>query len=253
MGNFKRILLALGLATSLTAIGQTALAADDDLTWSKVFTPDTIGPGSVSMLSLTIVNNVATPDENIAFTDDLPASVTIADDTAFHDCDAGVLSAPKDGGTITFSGGEVGTLSECTVNVNVKSSTVATHTNTTGDLTSDAGNHGPATADLTVEATLPGFSKSFSPSTVDLNGRSTLTFLIDNTDPDAGNVNTPRFHRRDARRDGCRQSGTCQHRPVETSLFPPTLTAMPGSSTITLSSNWDRRVSRPCIQRTPVP
>jgi hypothetical protein len=55
------------------------------------------------------------------------------------------------------------------------------HTNFTGDLTSSEGNSGPAAADLTVDATYPGFSKSFAPANVLLGGRSTLTFTIDNT------------------------------------------------------------------------
>ena len=58
---------------------------------------------------------------------------------------------------------------------------MATHTNTSGDLTSSAGNSGPATADLVVAADRPGFTKSFSPAALNIGGRSTLTFTLDNS------------------------------------------------------------------------
>ena len=53
--------------------------------------------------------------------------------------------------------------------------------NTSGDLTSSAGNSGTASADLMVDVDRPGFSKSFAPSSVPLGDRSTLTFTIDNS------------------------------------------------------------------------
>ena len=53
--------------------------------------------------------------------------------------------------------------------------------NSSGDLTSSAGNSGNAEDELSVDTDLPGFSKSFSPSTVPLGGRSTVTFTIDNS------------------------------------------------------------------------
>jgi hypothetical protein len=51
----------------------------------------------------------------------------------------------------------------------------------TGVLASSAGNTSSATADLEVDAFLPGFTKSFSLSSVNLGGRSTITLTIDNT------------------------------------------------------------------------
>ena len=69
----------------------------------------------------------------------------------------------------------------CLVTVDVTSSTVGTHTNESGDLTSSAGNSGTATDNLIVAADRPGFTKSFSPNPIPLGGRSTLTFTIDNS------------------------------------------------------------------------
>ena len=52
--------------------------------------------------------------------------------------------------------------------------------NVSGDLTSNRGNSGPATADVTVYE-LPAFSKSFGSATLALGDTTTLSFVIDNS------------------------------------------------------------------------
>jgi hypothetical protein len=169
------VLIALvGLATSVQAQAPVP-------TFNKTFLPGTIGPGSVATLQFDITNPDAQPVTDLAFTDVLPAGVVISSvPNALSQC-SGILSAPAGGTTISLSGGLLGASSACSVFVDVTSSTVGTHMNVSGDLTSSAGNSGTATADLTVATDRPGFAKSFSPSSVPLGGRSTLTFTIDNT------------------------------------------------------------------------
>lgn len=155
--------------------------------FSKQFFPGTVGPGSISTLTFTIDNTVAgnTLASNLAFTDNLPAGVTIATPAnAVTNCANALLTAPAGGSTISFSGGRLGTNSTCSVSVDVTSSSVGSHVNTSGDLTSGAGNSGSATADLIVSATRPGFTKSFSASTVHIGQTSRLTLTIDNTSND---------------------------------------------------------------------
>ncbi len=154
-------------------------------TFTKVFSPDTIGPGNISTLTFTINNTGQPGATDLAFSDTLPTNVTIATPaSASTTCTDGVVTASSGGSTITFSNGEVDPGDSCTVSVNVTSNTAETHTNTSGDLTSSAGNSGPATDDLTVDAAYPNFSKSFSPRTVSQGSRTTLTFLIANPGPD---------------------------------------------------------------------
>ena len=149
--------------------------------FSKTFSPAVIGAGATSTLAFTIDNAGGALVTDLAFTDIFPASVTIASPAAaFSDC-LGTLTAPDGGSTITLTDGALGAGATCTIQVNVTSSTVGTHTNTTGDLTSSAGNSGSATDDLEVDADLPGFTKNFSPSTITSGSRSTLTFTIDNS------------------------------------------------------------------------
>ncbi|MBU1419856.1 MAG: DUF11 domain-containing protein [Proteobacteria bacterium] len=154
--------------------------------FSLEFSPSTIGPGSIATLQFTI-NNIELPlATELSFTDTLPDGVTIAAPAQARSECGGTLDAPEGGSIITFSGGTVAGSASCTLQVDIISATAGTHTNVTGDLTSTAGNSGTATGDLTVALDRPGFSKKFSPTSISLGGRSTLTFTIDNS----ANTNT---------------------------------------------------------------
>lgn len=167
---------------SFLTILATALAASAQPAFTKTFVPDTIGPGSVSTLRFDITNdNPVDPVSDLDFVDNLPAGVTIATPANATSSCGGTLSAPDGGGTITLSNGVLGVSSVCTIAVDVTSGVVGTHTNTSGDLTSSAGNSGTASDDLMVADDRPGFTKVFSPTSVGIGGRSTLTFTIDNS------------------------------------------------------------------------
>jgi len=178
----SRVRFARQLLAVLVLGAATASAASAQPTFSKGFLPATIGPGSGSTLTFTIDNMASgTPVTDLDFTDNLPAGVTLATPASPQSSCGGTVAAPDGGGTITLTGGSVAGFSTCFVTVNVTSATPGTHMNVSGDLTSSAGNSGPASADLTVGTDRPGFSKSFSPSSVSPGSRATLTFTIDNT------------------------------------------------------------------------
>lgn len=171
----------LSLAMLALTTGSAAQEGQAVPSFTKTFAPDTIGPGSTSTLRFDIVNQDSVPVTDLAFTDVLPAGVAIASPSGAVSGCGGILTAPDGGGTITFAGGDVGALSQCSITVNVSSAVVGTHMNVSGDLTSSAGNSGPAADDLVVVSDRPGFSKSFTPATIPYGGRSRLTFTIDNT------------------------------------------------------------------------
>ncbi|MBT8495494.1 MAG: hypothetical protein KJO07_20765, partial [Deltaproteobacteria bacterium] len=193
-----RVACLLGMASLMlggAAAPAVAQVPTTPPTFYKVFSPDAIGPGSTTRLIFTIDNTNATnaittsPLSDLAFTDVLPSEITIATPaSATTDCAGALLTAPEGGGTITMTDGRLGADSLCTVEVNVTSDVIGEgpYTNVSGDLTSSAGNHGDAEADLTVDGDRPGFSKAFSPSSIPLLGTSTLTFTIDN--PVAGSL-----------------------------------------------------------------
>ncbi len=149
-------------------------------TFSKSFNPGTIGQGGTSTLEFVLTNTGIAPLAALAFTDDLSLiNILIATpSSAMTDCTNGVVNAPDGGTLISFSGGDLGPGSACTVRVNVTSSTVGTHTNVSSSLSSSVGSDPGATADLVVDGERPGFSKSFTPSTIPVGGTSTLEIAI---------------------------------------------------------------------------
>ncbi|MCB9421140.1 MAG: hypothetical protein H6667_15165, partial [Ardenticatenaceae bacterium] len=168
---------------SFRGISQAAnTAVPENIIFTAEFLPAIIGPGSVSTLRFVITNADQTGTvSDLAFSNVLPAGVTIAlPANAQATCDS-LIDAPDGGSTIGFGGARLGFNQSCTITVDVTSSTPGTHRDMSGDLTSNAGNSGPTEADLDVVTGRPGFSQSFSPDSVSYGGRSTVTFTIDNT------------------------------------------------------------------------
>ncbi|MEM7483316.1 MAG: IPTL-CTERM sorting domain-containing protein [Acidobacteriota bacterium] len=174
-GSFFRLPLAAFLvlaATTATASAQPA--------FQKVFSPDSIGPSSTSELVFTITNGSATPVTDMAFSDTLPADVVLQTPAAATtDCVGATLTAPDGDSTITFSDGSVPGSQSCTVRVLVTAAAAGTYVNTSGDLTSSAGNSGTASDTLNVLDNRPGFSKSFADASLLVGETTTLTFDID--------------------------------------------------------------------------
>jgi len=209
--------------------------------FSKIFVPNTIGPGGVSTLRFTIDNTSSLLSiSDAAFIDALPADVTIAAvSNISSDCiseSQSSINAPAGASIITVNGLSLGGGRFCTIEVDVTSSVVGTHTNTSGDLTSSAGNSGVATDELTVVTTLPGFSKSFTPASVTVGDRSTLTFTIDNTfnASDIGNLDfVDNFPNGMVIANPANISTDCVSAGINDTL----VTAVPGSNRVELEAN----------------
>ncbi len=186
MGTRRSVRGLVAMATMLVALAPISGGASAQTpvpTWTKSFSPATIGPGSVSTLVFVIDNATGSPADELAFTDNLPsipAQMTIANPTRVSNTCDGTITAPSGGTTISLAGGKVGAGKSCTIRVDVTAPSAGGYLNETGSLTSTLGNSGSTEANLTVDDQRPGFSKAFSPSTVDLGERSTLTFTVDN-------------------------------------------------------------------------
>ena len=227
--------LRIGLLSILLALAMAApVRAQAPPTFSKSFAPNTIGMASVTTLTFNITNaDPVNPVTDLAFTDTLPAAVRIAAPANATSTCGGTLTAPDRTNTISLSDGGVGAGGTCAITVNVTSSTIGIHMNVSGDLTSSAGNSGPASADLTVAIERPGFSKSFTPNSIPLGSRSTLTFTIDNTLNEGGVSNlsfTDNLPAGMEIADPANAATTCGTAPIA-----PTLTADAGTSLIALS------------------
>jgi acyl dehydratase len=226
--NFVAVLSLAFLALASAAMAQPS--------FDKSFSPDTIGPGSVATLQFDISNGDEFPIGALSFTDILPAGVTLATPaSAWTDClgYSGVITATNGANSISLSDGELDPLSSCAVTVNVTSTVVGTHTNVSGDLTSDAGNSNGATADLIVDDARPGFTKSFSPNPIVPGDTSTLTFTIDNT---AGGNDLALMSFVDNLPAGLVVATLPNLSTDCNDLVQATLTANPGASSISLSS-----------------
>ncbi len=233
--------LMIAFLSVAAALSVTAAQAQPSL--SKGFNSTTIGPGNISTITFTITNGSASPVTGLAFTDTLPVSpgpMTVADPANVSTtCDlgpSGSISAPDGGAAITLSDARIGGSQSCTIRVNVTASTPGIHTNPAVTLSSSAGSSMSLPVDLTVTTSLPGFSKSFSPSSVPLGDKSTLTFLIDNT------ANASRIGSLDFTdnlpagmviADPANASTDCE----QASSPNTTLTAVPGSNTVILDAN----------------
>ena len=164
-------------------------------TITKSFSPDAMTSGDVSTLTIDLDNNdtsAATLSADLV--DNLPAGVTVASPANIGGSCPGTVNAPVGGGTITYTNGSTIPAGGCAITVDVTSSTVGTVTNTIAAdaLQTNLGNNAAsASDDLTISAVVaPTVNKSFSPDSIGLNGISTLTITLDNTNTYAATLNT---------------------------------------------------------------
>jgi fimbrial isopeptide formation D2 family protein len=141
---------------------------------AQAFNPTNIALNATSSLTFTITNPAAnvTSLTGVAFTDTLPAGLTVAD--ASSTVCGGTLTTTAPSG-IALSGATIAVNSQCQFSITVTGPTSGLHTNTTGNVTSANGGIGnAATAGLTV-AVAPGIAEVFGVAGVPLNGTTSLT------------------------------------------------------------------------------
>jgi len=161
-------------------------------TVTKAFAPVLIdqsstGPVTTSTLTITLGNsNASTVTLSSDFVDALPGNVVVATPSEIGGTCTGTVTAVAGSNTITYANGAGIPTGGCTITVKVSSDVVGTYTNAiaAGQLDTSAGkNQDPAFASLAVGAGAlvpPTISKTFSPSTMDVNGTSTLTITLGN-------------------------------------------------------------------------
>ena len=144
--------------------------------------------GTTSATFLVTNTNTTSSLTGIAFTDNLPAGLVVANPNGVSGtCGGGTITAVANSGSISLSGATVAANGSCSFSVNVTGTAAGTLNNTTGAISSnEAGTGGTSnTATLFVVAP-PSIAKQFSGATVPLNSDTTLTFTI--TNPAANTV-----------------------------------------------------------------
>jgi LPXTG-site transpeptidase (sortase) family protein len=177
---------AITTGTDLTVVNATKLPVNV----SKSFSPASITPGQTSRLTITLTAPLDIGINGIGVTDNLPTGVTVAPTpNAATTCPGGTarITATAGSGVITFLDLTTDSLlaagTSCTIAVNV-TATPGIYPNTIGTKTittfqSRTNELNAANATLTV--TSMTMKKAFYPTTVQADGKSTLTITLQNT------------------------------------------------------------------------
>src|SRR5262249_25447668 len=155
---------------------------------AKAFNPAGIPVNATTSLTFTITNPAGNPGalNGVAFSDTLPAGLTVADATATI-C-GGTATTTAASGTIALSGATIAANNQCQFSVTVTATAVGLYTNVTGNVTStNAGTGNAATANLAVAAP-PTINKAFSVDRVAQNGTVFASFTISNPNDPTSNL-----------------------------------------------------------------
>jgi uncharacterized repeat protein (TIGR01451 family) len=158
---------------------------------SEAFNPAAIPPNTNSALSFTITsptaNSVALA--GVAFTDVLPAGITVATPNGLTGaCGGGAISATAGSAAINLSGATLAAGASCTFTVNVIGNAAGSFNNTTGAVTSTNGGGGNTASATLTTAMPPSITTSFGAASLGLASSTALNFTI--TNPNAAGALT---------------------------------------------------------------
>ena len=153
------------------------------------FTPSTINVGDTSSLSFNVQNNNGVSLTGIAFTDALPAGMTIAPAGLTGTCGGGTITATVGTGQVNLSGATIPATGNCTFTVAVTTTTLGDSVNTTSQVTSSSGGNGSAaTATLHLTANAPTIALAYGAPAIALNSTTTMTMTITNPATNPGTL-----------------------------------------------------------------
>jgi uncharacterized repeat protein (TIGR01451 family) len=197
-GNYVNSLAAGALQTSNgnnsgPAIATLSVSSPSGVTLGKAFSPSTITAGGTSTITITLSNAGTAATMTAPLTDTLPSGLVVSG-VATTTC-GGTPSTSAS--TVTLPGGTIPVNGSCTLTANVIAAVAGSYFNTltAGALQTNNGNNaGPAVATLTVNtpASVPvTLNKSFTPSTINLGGVSTLTITLTNPNNTTATLTAP--------------------------------------------------------------
>ncbi|MDB5856457.1 MAG: hypothetical protein JWQ76_146 [Ramlibacter sp.] len=184
-----------GIGNTATATLTTTAPGSPILT--KVTSPNPVGIGEPSLLTFTITNK-ATVTNDMGFKDTLPANVTVAPSGAFGGTCAsntgtalGRVGIPGTN-TLTITGIDLAANANCTVTIPVRSNVAGSYANTTANITALLAGLTAATVNDTLVVEAVSLTKSFTPTSVQVNATSTMAFLL-NSGPGLAESNNIAF------------------------------------------------------------
>jgi uncharacterized repeat protein (TIGR01451 family) len=188
--NFVNTIPAGGITTAEgfsnpAAINATLTRVVTAVTLVKNTAPPNISVGQPSTLTVTVTNPAGGINlTNMGFVDTMPAGMIVYSvPNATTTCSGGVVTATPGSNVFTLTGASLNIGASCAVSLQVTQTVTGNRTNTLpiGIITSREGvtNTAAASASLSAGPAL-SVTKSFAPSSIGINGRSTLTISVIN-------------------------------------------------------------------------
>ena len=229
-----------GQTNGTPASATLSVTALSPLTGTKSFSPTPIPGGGVSTATITLSNSNGSDLHGAAFTDNLPATVTVANPTnAATTCAGGSVSAVSGANNFSLSGGTIPAGGSCTITVDVTSNSNGNKTNTIpiGGVTTAQGvsNAAAISGQLRIQ-TGAAISKAFVPNSITSGGVSTLSVTI--TNGSAGALTNA------ALTDNLPAGVTIASPVTTTNTCGGALTAVAGASSFSLAGGTDTRSER---------
>ena len=177
-----------GTCTPVASCGSASTTVIAPPTIAKTFGSASIPLNGSTSLSFTIINpNSGSSLSGIGVTDGLPAGLVVATPNGLTgSCGGGTITATSGGNSVSLSGATLAANASCVFSVNVAGIAAGAQNNTTGNVTSTEGGNGNTASASTSVVAPPSIAKAFSPTTIAVNGTTSLTFTI--TNPSANTV-----------------------------------------------------------------
>jgi uncharacterized repeat protein (TIGR01451 family) len=174
---------------------------------SKAFGENLVLTGQPSQITFVLTNPTNAAMTNVTFSDPLPTGLVVAStpNASYSGCGTGGVfnpNPPPSGATTLSFGdpsqgnGTILALSTCTITVDVVSDTGNSYDNTTTGVSTTVGTGPPSNTATLIVVTPPMVTKSFSPpaisatpsGTPSVNGITTLTIVVTNSNPSSTNA-----------------------------------------------------------------
>ena len=147
---------------------------------TKAFGAASIPLSGSTSLTFTITNpNTDLTLTGVAFTDSLPAGLTVASTPNLTNTCGGTATAVGGSGTISLSGGTLATSASCTISVSITGTTPGVKNNSVTVTSTNAGTGNTSNASITVVGP-PTISKAFGTASMVNGSHTSLTFTITN-------------------------------------------------------------------------
>ena len=165
-----------------TASASLAVVAPPTI--AKSFGAASIPLNGSTSLSFTVTNaDTTSAVTGVAFSDTLPGGLVVTTPNGLiGTCGGGTITATAGAGTISLTGATLPASASCTFSVNVTGTAAGAQNNVTGNVSSTNGGTGnKAAASVTVVGP-PTIAKNFGAASIPLNGATTLSFTITNSE-----------------------------------------------------------------------